>query len=168
MIKLVKTGPDGLIEHSRPEPRTPADRGTNVPRPCRAYHPRPAKSTADPTYRPGRHRPAVGQPLHTPPSVHDRAAREQEGKAFAAARHNPCTAADPSADRKHRPVTGQTYPSVHRPNTKTIGHDRSDVPMADTTRRPADRPDRPSERRGRPEAVFEAQSHNSSPKPAPT
>ncbi|CAA7048961.1 unnamed protein product [Microthlaspi erraticum] len=46
MIKIVKTGPDSLIEHSRPEPRTPADQGTNVPRPCRAYRPRPANPRA--------------------------------------------------------------------------------------------------------------------------
>ncbi|CAA7028583.1 unnamed protein product [Microthlaspi erraticum] len=41
MIKLVKTGPDSLIERSHPEPRTPADRGTNIPRSSRAHHPRP-------------------------------------------------------------------------------------------------------------------------------
>ncbi|CAA7043559.1 unnamed protein product [Microthlaspi erraticum] len=75
----VKTGPDGLIENSHPEPLTPADRGTNLPRSCHAYHPRPAKSTADPTYRPGRHRPAVGQINFTRPKLRATVPREQEG-----------------------------------------------------------------------------------------
>ncbi|CAA7043993.1 unnamed protein product [Microthlaspi erraticum] len=66
MIKLVKTGLDSLIEHSRPKPRTPADRGTNVPRSSRAQHPR---HPAELTYRPGKQRPAVEpfQPRHHNP-----------------------------------------------------------------------------------------------------
>ncbi|CAA7047634.1 unnamed protein product [Microthlaspi erraticum] len=79
MIKLVKTGPDGFSEHSRPEPRTPADRGTNVPRSSRAHHSHPAKSTAELTSRPGKQRPTVEPFLarhHKPCTT---APREQEG-----------------------------------------------------------------------------------------
>ncbi|CAA7016810.1 unnamed protein product [Microthlaspi erraticum] len=73
------------------------------------------------------------------------APREQEGKA-SRPRHNPCTAADPSAQAgRQRPMTGQvssakTYPSVRprRPNTKTVGHDRSD--RTDSRLRSDDRP----------------------------
>ncbi|CAA7030174.1 unnamed protein product [Microthlaspi erraticum] len=92
------------------------------------------ESTAELTSRPGKQRPKV-EPLlsSTPQAVHDRAARTGRQQ-LAAARHNPCTAGDPSARTgRHGPVTGQvssakTYPSVRprRPNTKTIGHDRPD------------------------------------------
>ncbi|CAA7035539.1 unnamed protein product [Microthlaspi erraticum] len=81
MIKLVKTGPDGLIEHLHPEPRTLADRGTNVPRSSRGHRPRPAMSTAELTYRPGRHHPAVGQTNFTRPKLRATIPREQEGNA---------------------------------------------------------------------------------------
>ncbi|CAA7026167.1 unnamed protein product [Microthlaspi erraticum] len=40
MIKLVKTGPDGLIEDSHPEPRTPADRSIRPTRKA-SSHDRP-------------------------------------------------------------------------------------------------------------------------------
>ncbi|CAA7035339.1 unnamed protein product [Microthlaspi erraticum] len=84
MIKLVKTGPDGLIEHLHPKPRTPADRGTNVPRSSRAHirissSPRPS-SRPDPesnALRSSRSLPRHHKPCTTAP-------REHEGNSCAA------------------------------------------------------------------------------------
>ncbi|CAA7044997.1 unnamed protein product [Microthlaspi erraticum] len=121
MIKLVKTGPDGLIEHSHPEPRTPADQGTNVPRSCHAYHPRPAKSTADPMYRPGRHCPAVGQITFTRPKLRDRTARTGRQR-LAAARHNSRTA---QPGRLH-PASGQdSSAKTFHPSDPSAEHENS-------------------------------------------
>ncbi|CAA7049622.1 unnamed protein product [Microthlaspi erraticum] len=58
-----------------------------------------------------------------------------------------------------RPAENHRPNLIRRPRRPTVnpsGHDRSD---SATTRCPADRPDRPSQRRGRPEARFEAQFH---------
>ncbi|CAA7043692.1 unnamed protein product [Microthlaspi erraticum] len=83
---------------------------------------------------------------------------------------NSRTTADAPSDQESRvPRPARNIgQSFIRPTTaadhETSGHDRSDVPIATTTRCPADRPDRPSERRGRPEAVFEAQSAQFKPK----
>ncbi|CAA7047631.1 unnamed protein product [Microthlaspi erraticum] len=79
MIKLMKTRPNGFIEHSRPEPRTPADRGTNIPRSSRAHHSHPAKSTAELTSRPEKQRPTVEPFLAHHHKLCTTAPREQEG-----------------------------------------------------------------------------------------
>ncbi|CAA7056094.1 unnamed protein product [Microthlaspi erraticum] len=66
---------------------------------------------------------------------------------------------------KDVPHVRETSANLHRPTTaadRESGHDRSDVPT-DHDRFPADRPDRPSQRRGRPEARFEARFIFSSP-----
>ncbi|CAA7044520.1 unnamed protein product [Microthlaspi erraticum] len=148
MIKLVKTGPDGLIEHSRPN-RAPADRGTNIPRSSRAQHPRhPAKSTAELTYRPGKHRPAVEpfQPRHHKRTT-ARANREAVSRPRGTSRPRPIHPSDRKASSHVRPrIIGQTsIRPTRRPNAKTLGHDRSD--RADSRPRPdAGRSSRPTVR----------------------
>ncbi|CAA7057266.1 unnamed protein product [Microthlaspi erraticum] len=148
MIKLVKTGPDGLIENRVLKPRTPADRGTNIPRPCRAYHPRPAKSTADPTYRPGKHRPAVGQPLphatiRARPPRANRKAKPRGRAAQPMYRGRPIR-----PNRKHRPVrpsSSANYPSV-RPRGRTRKLSATIVPTVPMAERSDDRPIVPTDR----------------------
>ncbi|CAA7035538.1 unnamed protein product [Microthlaspi erraticum] len=63
------------------------------------------------------------------------------------------------------PTSGrETSANLHPPTTAgRPKHPATTVPIGQT-RCPADRPDRPSERRGRPEAVFEAQSAQFKPK----
>ncbi|CAA7052819.1 unnamed protein product [Microthlaspi erraticum] len=65
-----------------------------------------------------------------------------------------------------RPASGREFhrPNLHRPTTPA-DHDPSDPDRSDsaTPDCPADRPARPSQRRGRPEALFEAQIMFSSP-----
>ncbi|CAA7046349.1 unnamed protein product [Microthlaspi erraticum] len=143
MIKLVKPGLDGLIEHSRPEPRTPADRATNVPRSSRAQHPRhPAKCTAELTYRSGKHRPAVEpfQPHHHNPRT---TAQREPGSTVLRPHctHHVPRPIHPSDQEGFVPRPVQklrpNHPSVRprRPNAKTLGHDRPDrVDSLTTTR----------------------------------
>ncbi|CAA7037622.1 unnamed protein product [Microthlaspi erraticum] len=121
-----------------------------------------AKSTAELTSRPGKASPAVGRSSSPPQAAHDRA-REPGSKASRP--RNPYHGR-PSADRKHVPsgqVSSAKSSSVRpRGRPRTSGHDRS-TDDGRHDRCPADRPDRPSERRGRPEARFEARFTFSSP-----
>ncbi|CAA7042056.1 unnamed protein product [Microthlaspi erraticum] len=75
----------------------------------------------------------------------------------------PRTTADASVRAgKERPTSGREFigqissARPRRPTANPSDPDRSDSP---TTRCPADRPARPSQRRGRPEALFEAQTY---------
>ncbi|CAA7028525.1 unnamed protein product [Microthlaspi erraticum] len=125
-------------------------------------------------------RPSEANSLPVRPSAFGRlwtSLQYKRRQSFAAARHNPCTAADQSARTgRHRPVTGQvlsakTYLSVRprRPNTKTVDHDRSD--RTDGRLRSDDRPIVPTDRPNvavDPKPFLKPNSHNSSPKPAPT
>ncbi|CAA7023996.1 unnamed protein product [Microthlaspi erraticum] len=116
--------------------------------------------TAELTYRPGKHQPAVDHPKSRlrPRTT---APREQGGIASRPCAQ-PCHTHDPSV-RSGRLVSRPAEPSTKssvRPNPtnerKSLGHDRPD--RADSRSHPiAGRTSRPtSERSGRPEAVFEA------------
>ncbi|CAA7014433.1 unnamed protein product [Microthlaspi erraticum] len=135
MIKIAKTGPDGSIEN-RPTVRNGRPRNIIRGRPTSALI-RPAEHGRA-TYRPGKHRPAVGQTNHGRSRA--RPYRANREACLAAVRHNSCTAADrtvrpgrPSHVRPN-PSTNIIRPPTRRTNTKTLGHDRPTVPIATTTR----------------------------------
>ncbi|CAA7020272.1 unnamed protein product [Microthlaspi erraticum] len=169
IAKRVKTAPDGSIENQRPT-RSPAGRGTNVPR--SAKHIRPSEVSAKvPNHRPititTRETLSRGRPSTTSRhAAHDHAARagnKPRGRATTRVprpmhpsepgKNVPRPAEKPSA-KFIRPTTPADR-EIIRPRPFRLG------PRPDC---PADRPDRPSERRGRPEAVFEAQSAQFKPK----
>ncbi|CAA7030162.1 unnamed protein product [Microthlaspi erraticum] len=148
MIKIAKTGPGGSIE--KPRPSGTAGRGTSVRgRPTSDIPVPPVHGRA--TYRPGKHRPAVGQTRITRRSAHDRTARTGRQR-LAAARHNSRTRPIAPSDQEGlvpRPAENlrPIYPPgrTRRTNAKTLGHDRPD--RADSRPRPtAGRTSRPTVR----------------------
>ncbi|CAA7051108.1 unnamed protein product [Microthlaspi erraticum] len=154
MIKLVKTGPDGLIEHSHPEPRTPADRGTNVPRPC------PHSIVAFPLIHgrshvpTGRHRPACGPNITSQPTSCIGRALRTDRRQASRPRGTTMYRGRPIAARTGRlpPVTGQVssaktyHPSVVS-RTRTVRTivptPYEPIPTDDRPTSPNDRPNRP-------------------------
>ncbi|CAA7034292.1 unnamed protein product [Microthlaspi erraticum] len=157
IAKRVKAAPDGHIENQR-RTRSPAGRGTNVPRSAKTVF-RPTEVSAKvQTTRPiTQHDPgniARGRPSNVTPH---RARPPRE------------PGVTPRGRATHLAYRGRKKAHV-RP--RTIGQ----IPIRPTT--PADRHNirprpfrldqdptvRPSERRGRPEAVFEAQSAQFKPK----
>ncbi|CAA7029399.1 unnamed protein product [Microthlaspi erraticum] len=156
IAKRVKAAPDGSIENQRRTAQTGWPRND-----CSALgqsHIRPTEVSAkvqppaDHTHDPGK-LPAVGQATHVTPRRARPAARAGNKPRGRATRSR--TTADASV---RAGKTSHVRPRNHRPNSirPTTPADRSDRPD------PADR--RPSERRGRPEAVFEAQSAQFKPK----
>ncbi|CAA7039511.1 unnamed protein product [Microthlaspi erraticum] len=156
--KRVKTVQTALSRISA-QPRSPAGRGTNVPlgqitsvrevsakvthhdpgniargRPSTTVTPRRARPAREPGTTSRPRNPRVPRPMHPSEPGNVPSGRETIGQIFI-----------------RRP---------RRPTVNPSGHDRSD---SATTRCPADRPDRPSQRRGRPEARFEAHFIFSSP-----
>ncbi|CAA7014619.1 unnamed protein product [Microthlaspi erraticum] len=109
--------------------------------------------------RPGKHCPRSAK--HNPTPRRARPPREPGNKPRGRATR-PRTTHAPSEPGNYVPrpaeISSAKSSSVRpqRPTTNPSGHDRSD---SATTRCPADRPDRPSQRRGRPEARFEARFH---------
>ncbi|CAA7020429.1 unnamed protein product [Microthlaspi erraticum] len=103
--------------------------------------------------RPSRHSPRRARP-----------AREPGSKPRGRATVSRTTADAPSEPGNYVPRPAENFigqsSSVRpqRPTTNPSGHDRSDRPTRPDPI-PADRPDRPSQRRGRPEARFEARFH---------
>ncbi|CAA7015295.1 unnamed protein product [Microthlaspi erraticum] len=133
------------------------------PKPSVRLKSRPKFASGRSHHDPGNN--ARGRPSHNhsaTPRTTMPASREQSLAAAQPSR----TTADASVRAGSRPTSGRETstnpPPVrpHRPTEKSSGHDRSDRhdPMSGR------RPDRPSERRGRPEAVFEAQSAQFKPK----
>ncbi|CAA7035429.1 unnamed protein product [Microthlaspi erraticum] len=164
--KRVKTVQTALSRISA-QPRSPAGRGTNVPRSAKSsvrLKSRPKSKTGRDQSRPGKLLPAVGHATTTPRRARPkRASRENASRPRNSSRV-PRPMRRPSREttsrvrpRFHRPIfirptTAADHASV-RPRPFRLGHD----PI------PADRPDRPSQRRGRPEARFEAHFIFSSP-----
>ncbi|CAA7046691.1 unnamed protein product [Microthlaspi erraticum] len=163
ITKRVKTVQTALSRISA-QPRSPAGRETMFR--ARPNHIRPTEVSAkvpnrpaDHATRPGKHCPAVGQAstLH----AHDRA-RAGETRPRGRATRSRTTADASVRAGKERPTSGrETIGQIssarpRRPTVNPSDPDRSDSPRPDC---PADRPARPSQRRGRPEALFEAQTY---------
>ncbi|CAA7049404.1 unnamed protein product [Microthlaspi erraticum] len=162
--KRVKTVQTALSRISA-QPRSPAGRGTNVPRSAKVsvrLKSRPKSKPLGRSHtRPGKHVPRSAKPTprHT---AHDQSARAGK-QGLAAAQPVPRTTADASVRAgKERPTSGReligqiSSARPRRPTANPSDPDRSDSPRPDC---PADRPARPSQRRGRPEALFEAQTY---------
>ncbi|CAA7052539.1 unnamed protein product [Microthlaspi erraticum] len=152
--------PDGSIENSA-QPRSPAGRGTNVPRSAKAsvrLKSRPKSKTTRPITQTRETSPAVGQPTHAKPRTTK--AREP-GTSLAAAQPLRTTADASVRAGKNVPRPAENFIGQFiRPTTPADRESIRPRPFRlATTRCPADRPDRPSQRRGRPEARFEAQTY---------
>ncbi|CAA7030086.1 unnamed protein product [Microthlaspi erraticum] len=173
IAKRVKAAPDGYIENQRPNAQSGWPRnecsalGQNRIRPTEVSA--KVNRSADHATRPGKHCPAVGQDNVSRHAAHDQRASRETSLAAAQPVRVPRRCIRPSRER-----TSHVRPRNHRPNLyprPVADHIRptADRPIRSTTpdsTRDSDsgRPDRPSERRGRPEAVFEAQSAQFKPK----
>ncbi|CAA7040832.1 unnamed protein product [Microthlaspi erraticum] len=170
IAKRVKAAPDGHIENQR-RTRRPAGRGTNVPRSAKTVF-RPTEvsakvQTARPItqHDPGNIVPRSAKFQRSRHAAHDQA--REPGKQASRPRnhfayHGRCI----RPSREERPTSGretigQIHPPTSRPTVKSSG---PTVPTRPKTRLSGRPSRRPSERRGRPEAVFEAQSAQFKPK----
>ncbi|CAA7030790.1 unnamed protein product [Microthlaspi erraticum] len=151
--------PDGSIENSA-QPRSPAGRGTHVPRSAKTsvrLKSRPKSKTTRPiTHHDPGNKPAVGHATTATPR-RARPKRASRETSLAAAQLARVPADAPSEPGKNVPRPAERF---HRPN---LSADRNPsgptVPTRPQPDCPADRPARPSQRRGRPEALFEAQTY---------
>ncbi|CAA7031119.1 unnamed protein product [Microthlaspi erraticum] len=155
--------PDGSIENQRPTaqsgwPRNECSTLGQISSVRLKSRPK-SKPSADHAITTRETKPAVGQA--TPPTPRTTKAREP-GTSLAAAQLLAYHAERPS-EPGTTPASGREF---HRPNLHPSDH--SGRPRSVRPRRPfrlghdpipADRPDRPSQRRGRPEARFEARFH---------
>ncbi|CAA7020486.1 unnamed protein product [Microthlaspi erraticum] len=163
IAKRVKAAPDGYIENQR-RTRSPAGRGTNVPRSAKTVRPTEVSAKVQ-TTRPITHHDPGNNPRSATPQPRTTKAREP-GKRLAAAQllayHGRCIRPSRETPASGRETIGQI---PIRPTTPADRHnirpDRSDSAKTRLSGRPSRRP---SERRGRPEAVFEAQSAQFKPK----
>ncbi|CAA7037618.1 unnamed protein product [Microthlaspi erraticum] len=161
MIKIVKTGPDGFIEHLHPRPRTPADRGTNIPRSSSARIRIPPSPRPSSRPDPESNVPSSRSLARTTSRARPRRANRKAKLAAARQTHVP----RPTHPRtgRHRPVTGQVSSAKTHPSVRPVGRTRKlsativpTVPMADYDPMTG-RPSRPTVRTvDRPEARFEA------------
>ncbi|CAA7045146.1 unnamed protein product [Microthlaspi erraticum] len=168
IAKRVKAAPDGHIENQR-RTRRPAGRGTNVPRSAKTVRPTEVSAKV-PSHRPITHHdpgnivPRSAKQRHATPRTTKRASRETS---LAAAQLVPRTTADASVRAGKNVPRPAEKPSAKfiRP-TKPADRETSGptVPTRPKTRLSGRPSRRPSERRGRPEAVFEAQSAQFKPK----
>ncbi|CAA7020057.1 unnamed protein product [Microthlaspi erraticum] len=175
IAKRVKAAPDSISRISV-RTRSPAGRGTNVPRSAKTVF-RPTEvsakvqPSADHATRPGKHCPAVGQAstFHATPRTTMRASRETRPRGRATRSR---TTADASVRAgKERPTSGretigQIYPpdqpadhETIRPRPFRLGQDPTVRPIV-----PTDRPNAAVD----PKPFLKPNPHNSSPKPAPT
>ncbi|CAA7037717.1 unnamed protein product [Microthlaspi erraticum] len=154
--QLVKTGPDGLSSvrilsraHRPIEERTYRDRP--------AYIIRPAKFTAELTYRPGKQHPAVEPFLPR----HNRARPQRANREAMSRGRAAHTTSRGRSIRPTRKASSHVRPEssakssirpTRRPNAKTLGHDRSD--RADSRPRPDSRPIVPTDRPVDPKPVL--------------
>ncbi|CAA7018847.1 unnamed protein product [Microthlaspi erraticum] len=172
IAKRVKTAPDGSIENQRPT-RSPAGRGTNVPRSAKTVSVRlksrpKSKPSADHATRPGKHCPAVGQAQrHATPRTTSARAGKQASRPRNFRVPRPMHPSEPGRTshvrpRNHRPNLSADQPADH----ETIRPDRSDSAQDPTVRPivPTDRPNAAVD----PKPFLKPNPHNSSPKPAPT
>ncbi|CAA7059842.1 unnamed protein product [Microthlaspi erraticum] len=142
IAKRVKTAPDGYIENQR-RTRSPAGRGTNVPRSAKTvFRPTEVSAKVQPL---GRSHittretlPAVGQATTPRHAAHDQAREpgtKPRGRATRSAYHGRCI----RPSREERPASGRRN---HRPNPsvrppadhETSGPDRSDSAKDPTVR----------------------------------
>ncbi|CAA7045044.1 unnamed protein product [Microthlaspi erraticum] len=167
ITKRVKTVQTALSRISA-QPRSPAGRGTNVPRSAKVISvrlkSRPKFETDRPitiTTRETCPRSAKLQPFHATPrtTMPREPGNKPRGRATHFAYHGRCIR--PSRERtshvrprNHRPKSSPVRP--RRPTEESSGHDRSDSPTIRLSGRSSRRP---SQRRGRPEARFEARFH---------
>ncbi|CAA7014778.1 unnamed protein product [Microthlaspi erraticum] len=158
--KRVKTVQTALSRISA-QPRSPAGRGTNVPRSAKS---RPSSEVSAKVQnrrpitqsRPGKLLPAVGHATPRPRTT-KRASRETpRGRATL-----PRTTPMPSEPGNYvpRPAEISSAKFTLRPRRPTTIRPTPTVPTRHIPDCPADRPARPSQRRGRPEALFEAQTY---------
>ncbi|CAA7041511.1 unnamed protein product [Microthlaspi erraticum] len=157
--------PDGSIERISAQPRSPAGRGTNVPRSAKLVRPSEVSAkvqnhSADHAITTREtHCPRSATPQRHATTAHDQSARA--GKVSLAAAQLVRVPADaPSEPGKNvpRPAEISSAKFIRRPRRPTesvrprpfrLGHDR----LSGRSSR------RPSQRRGRPEALFEAQTY---------
>ncbi|CAA7051814.1 unnamed protein product [Microthlaspi erraticum] len=171
IAKRVKTAPDGSIENQR-QPRSPAGRGTNVPRSAKVsvrLKSRPKfKPPADHASRPGKHCPrsAKPQPSRQPRTTMPREPGTKPRGRATLAYHGRCIR--PSREtshvrpRNHRPnlIRRPRRPTeIIRPRPFRLGQDPTVRPTV-----PTDRPNAAVD----PKPFLKPNPHNSSPKPAPT
>ncbi|CAA7027659.1 unnamed protein product [Microthlaspi erraticum] len=165
ITKRVKTVQTALSRISA-QPRSPAGRGTNVPRSAKVTSVRlKSRPKSKPTGRSRTTRETLsrGRPSQTPRhTAHDQSARAGK-QGLAAAQPvrvpRPMHPSEPGRTSHVRPRISSAKSQSARPRRPTANPsdpDRSDSPRPDC---PADRPARPSQRRGRPEALFEAQTY---------
>ncbi|CAA7043648.1 unnamed protein product [Microthlaspi erraticum] len=138
MAKIAKTGPGGSIEKSRPNERN--SRPRNI-RPAVGQHPnaRPSRLNNGRANVPIREATSRGRPnqITQPKPRHDRTARtESIASRPCGTTHVPRPIA-PSDQEGLVPRPAESFDQNHpsgrtrRTNAKTLGHDRSDVPIAD-------------------------------------
>ncbi|CAA7039957.1 unnamed protein product [Microthlaspi erraticum] len=157
ITKRVKTVQTALSRISA-QPRSPAGRGTNVPRSAKTVSVRlksrpKSKPPADHASRPGKHargRPSKLTPRRARPSA--RAGNKPRGRATVRVPRP----MHPSEPGKNVPRPAENSAKSHplrprRPTVNPSGHDRSD---SATTRLSGRSSRRPSQRRGRPEALL--------------
>ncbi|CAA7053989.1 unnamed protein product [Microthlaspi erraticum] len=155
--KRVKTVQTALSRNSA-QPRSPAGRGTNVPRSAKVsvrLKSRPKSKPLGRSHITTRETlPAVGQAnaRHTAHDQSARAGNKPRGRATVRV-PRPMHPSEPGKNvpRPAENFIGQIHPSTTPADRESIRPDRSDSPRPDC---PADRPDRPSQRRGRPEALL--------------
>ncbi|CAA7027636.1 unnamed protein product [Microthlaspi erraticum] len=137
IAKRVKAAPDGYIENQR-RTRSPAGRGTNVPRSAKysvRLKSRPKfKPSADHATRPGKHCPAVGQAQrHATPRTTSARAGKQASRPRNLRVPRPMHPSEPGRTshvrpRNHRPNL------IRRPSRPTMKHPATTVPTRPKTR----------------------------------
>ncbi|CAA7014625.1 unnamed protein product [Microthlaspi erraticum] len=166
--KRVKT-PDGSIENQRPTAQSGWPRnehstlGQNLVRPsevsAKVQKFGRSRNTTRETIARGR----PSTTTHATPRTIRRASREvtPRGRATRPTYHARTRRPSRETTSRVRPrfYRPSLHPSDHSGRPRIRRHDRSDRTRSGHDPIPADRPDRPSQRRGRPEARFEARFH---------
>ncbi|CAA7043607.1 unnamed protein product [Microthlaspi erraticum] len=170
IAKRVKAAPDGYIENQR-RTRSPAGRGTNVPRSAKTVSVRlmsrpKSNHSADHTHDPGNISPRSATPRH--PRTTKRASRETPRGRATRPYHGRCI----RPTRERTPASGrETIGQIFiRPTTPADRHNIRPRPFRLGQRPdcPADRPDDRPNAAVDPKPFLKPNPHNSSPKPAPT
>ncbi|CAA7021390.1 unnamed protein product [Microthlaspi erraticum] len=178
MIKLAKTGPDGLKRATASEPRVPADRGTIVPRSTRVQTLHPSGLSARPSTLTD---PGSNSPRSNPSESHDLRPRttapREQGSIASRPRnttHVPRTIA-PSDQEGIIPRPTRTFDQSHpsdqtrRTNENSLGHDRPNRTNGQS--QPDSRPNIPTDHPNGPvdpKPFLKPVSHDSSPTTWPT
>ncbi|CAA7050016.1 unnamed protein product [Microthlaspi erraticum] len=165
IAKRVKAAPDGHIENQR-RTRSPAGRGTNVPRSAKTVSVRLKSRPKSKTTRPiTHHDPGNLSPRSATPqrhAAHDQSARAGEVTPRGRATHSRTTHEHPSDPGNSR--VRPRFPSANlsarpQPADREIIRPRPFRPIV-----PTDRPNAAVD----PKPFLKPNPHNSSPKPAPT